>query len=289
MNVFETSPRRNAAVGRSVDICRWALGGPGRSALCSRVLRSPNRRPRRQRRLPPPRCPRRRATRRGALGRRGRSNAAKIAELTERIERGEQERQTSVSPADLERLRRLRLLRPASATAASAGFATPGNMRQFPQYSQLLLDVPGRHPVDRGQHARRGGGPGRRARRIPRFDSVNSDGAAGFILNEINLRPRYQLSDNAILRASVNFVPRTRIGLRAGRLRRRRPGRARVPADPRRQDVDLRRQDDAGVRHRVQGAQVRPALRHHAVADRPLHDRAAARASRSAASCSTTG
>ena len=43
----------------------------------------------------------------------------------------------------------------------------------------------------------------------PRFDSVNSDGAAGFILNEINLRPRFQLSDRAILRASINFVPRT--------------------------------------------------------------------------------
>src|SRR5213075_1494572 len=36
-----------------------------------------------------------------------------------------------------------------------------------------------------------------------------SDGPAGFILNEINLRPRSHLSDRAILRASVNFVPRT--------------------------------------------------------------------------------
>jgi hypothetical protein len=43
----------------------------------------------------------------------------------------------------------------------------------------------------------------------PRFDSVNSNGAAGFILSEINLRPRYQLSDRAIMRASINFIPRT--------------------------------------------------------------------------------
>ena len=43
----------------------------------------------------------------------------------------------------------------------------------------------------------------------PRFDSINSNGAASFILNEINLRPRYQLSDRAIMRASVNFIPRT--------------------------------------------------------------------------------
>ena len=49
---------------------------------------------------------------------------------------------------------------------------------------------------------------------MPRYDSINSDGAASFILNEINLRPRYQLSDNAIMRASINFVPRTGIGLR---------------------------------------------------------------------------
>ena len=44
---------------------------------------------------------------------------------------------------------------------------------------------------------------------VPRFDSINSDGAPGFMLNEINLRPRYPLSDNAIMRASVNFAPRT--------------------------------------------------------------------------------
>ena len=43
---------------------------------------------------------------------------------------------------------------------------------------------------------------------VPRYDGINSDGAATFILNEINLRPRFQLSDNAIMRASINFAPR---------------------------------------------------------------------------------
>ena len=37
--------------------------------------------------------------------------------------------------------------------------------------------------------------------------------------------------------------------------------------------VDLRRQDRLGDRHRVPRAQGQPALRHHAVADRALHDR----------------
>ena len=63
-----------------------------------------------------------------------------------------------------------------------------------------ILGTPGEHP-------RRGRRPGRRAGMTSRYDSINSDGAASFILNEINLRPRYQLSDNAIMRASVNFAP----------------------------------------------------------------------------------
>ena len=53
-----------------------------------------------------------------------------------------------------------------SATAASAGSATPGHA-PVPAVLQLLVDVPGRHPGDRDQHARRGRRPGRRARRAP--------------------------------------------------------------------------------------------------------------------------
>jgi hypothetical protein len=58
----------------------------------------------------------------------------------------------------------------------------------------------------RGEPADLGDAPGLT---VPRYDGINSDGASSFILNEINLRPRYQLSDNAIMRASVNFAPRT--------------------------------------------------------------------------------
>jgi hypothetical protein len=83
-----------------------------------------------------------------------------------------------------------------------------GPMRQFPQYANyswtFLGDILATAINTRGEVADLGDAPD-----APRFDSVNSDGAYGFILNEINLRPRYQLSDRAILRASVNFVPRT--------------------------------------------------------------------------------
>jgi hypothetical protein len=43
----------------------------------------------------------------------------------------------------------------------------------------------------------------------PRFDSIHSNGAAGFLVNEFNMRLGYALTDRAILRTSVNFVPRS--------------------------------------------------------------------------------
>jgi hypothetical protein len=79
---------------------------------------------------------------------------------------------------------------------------------QFPQYSNyswtFLGDILATAVNSRGEVASLGNAPD-----VTRFDSINSNGAAGFILNEINLRPRFQLSDRAIMRASVNFVPRT--------------------------------------------------------------------------------
>lgn len=43
----------------------------------------------------------------------------------------------------------------------------------------------------------------------PRFDSIHSNGAAGFIANEVNMRLGYALTERAILRTSINFVPRS--------------------------------------------------------------------------------
>jgi hypothetical protein len=82
-----------------------------------------------------------------------------------------------------------------------------GNM-QFPQYAgyswTFVGDILSTAVNTRGEVADLGD-----AVDAPRFDSINSNGAASFILNEINLRPRFQLSDRAIMRASVNFIPRT--------------------------------------------------------------------------------
>jgi hypothetical protein len=81
---------------------------------------------------------------------------------------------------------------------------------QFPQFSNyawvFLGDILGTPVNTRGEVPDLGDAPGLTT---PRYDGINSDGAASFILNEINLRPRYQLSDNAIMRASLNFAPRT--------------------------------------------------------------------------------
>jgi len=84
-----------------------------------------------------------------------------------------------------------------------------GNV-SFPQYANyswvFLGDILYTAINSRGEVADLGDAPGLT---VPRFDSVDANGAAGFILNEINLRPRFQLSDRAIMRASVNFIPRT--------------------------------------------------------------------------------
>src|SRR6478752_1637319 len=56
----------------------------------------------------------------------------------------------------------------------------------------------------RGEVADLGTAPG-----VTRFDSINSRGAPGFIVNEVNLQLRSALTPTALLSASVNFTPRT--------------------------------------------------------------------------------
>src|SRR5205085_1204133 len=60
--------------------------------------------------------------------------------------------------------------------------------------------------------------------------------------------------------------------LRARRFVRRRHRAGRMASDRLAAHVDLRRQDGSGVRHRVPGSQVRPAVRNHTVVDLALHD-----------------
>lgn len=56
----------------------------------------------------------------------------------------------------------------------------------------------------RGEVADLGTAPG-----VDRFDSINSRGAPGFIVNEVNLRLAARPASNAIITTSINFTPRT--------------------------------------------------------------------------------
>ncbi len=139
---------------------------------------------------------------------------------------------------------------------------------------QVRLGVPGRHPRHRrSTRAARWRISATPPAPPPRFDSIHSGGAPGFIANEINMTLTSGLAPSAVATASINFMPAQRLELQPGRLRRRRHRPARVDADPLAEDLDLRRQVRLGARHRVPRAQVEPALRHHAVAHRALHDR----------------
>jgi hypothetical protein len=80
--------------------------------------------------------------------------------------------------------------------------------RQFPDRANFawtfLGDILATAVNSRGEPADLGDAPG-----IDRHDSVDSDGAAGFLVNEVNMRLGYQLSRRALLRTSINFVPRS--------------------------------------------------------------------------------
>jgi len=130
----------------------------------------------------------------------------RITELTERIERAEEERRKNVPALTWNGYVDFGFFAPIG--NGGAGWIRDSGNVAFPQYAAyswvFLGDILGTPVNSRGEVASLGNAPG-----IDRFDSVNSAGAGGFIVNEINLRPRYQLAENAILRASVNFIPRT--------------------------------------------------------------------------------
>src|SRR5580692_9524382 len=97
-------------------------------------------------------------------------------------------------------------------------FATEGNgsgiVRDeghmlFPQYSNygwlFYGDILSTAVNSRGEVADLGDATGA----PPRFDSIHSGGAPGFIANEINLNLTSGLGPTAIATASINFTPRT--------------------------------------------------------------------------------
>jgi hypothetical protein len=90
------------------------------------------------------------------------------------------------------------------------GFIEDIGQNTFPQYRNygwtFLGDILSTAVNSRGEVADLGNPPGLDR---PRFDSIHSQGAPSFIVNEVNLRVGYALTDKAILRTSINFMPRS--------------------------------------------------------------------------------
>jgi hypothetical protein len=87
--------------------------------------------------------------------------------------------------------------------------AGPATARAYPEYMNryawvFLGDILATAVNSRGEAADLGDFAG-----IDRFDSVNSNGAPGFIINEVNLTLNAALSQSALATASVNFIPRS--------------------------------------------------------------------------------
>jgi hypothetical protein len=75
----------------------------------------------------------------------------------------------------------------------------------YQRYTWTFLgDILGSPVNTRGEAADLGQAPD-----VNRFDSVHSGGKPGFIANEVNMRLEYALAERAIMRASVDFVPRS--------------------------------------------------------------------------------
>jgi hypothetical protein len=134
----------------------------------------------------------------------------RIAELNDRLLRSEEARLKSVSPLTWNGYVDFGFFAP-NGNRGAGWIQDLGNV-YFPQYSNyswtFLGDILATAVNTRGEPADLGNEMAT-GLATPRLDSINSDGAPGFIVNEVNLRPKYALSENAILRSSINFAPRT--------------------------------------------------------------------------------
>jgi hypothetical protein len=138
---------------------------------------------------------------------RSRLLAQELAELRERVQKAEDERrQAATSPLSLSGYVDLGFFVPLG--NGGVGWVRDVGNRQFPELETFgwtfLGDILGTPVNSRGEAADLGDAPG-----VDRFDSVDSDGAPGFIVNEVNLRVGYTLAESAILRTSINFLPRS--------------------------------------------------------------------------------
>ena len=129
-----------------------------------------------------------------------------LAELRERLKRSEDAARNTKSPLTIGGYADLGFFVPRG--NGGAGWVRDAGNVQFPEYSAFawtfLGDILATTVNTRGEAADLGEGPG-----VNRFDSVNSNGAASFMVNELNLRLGYSLTDQALVRTSVNFMPRS--------------------------------------------------------------------------------
>jgi hypothetical protein len=91
-----------------------------------------------------------------------------------------------------------------------------GPNRYFPaethNYSWVFLgDLLAPAVNSRGEPASLGNPPG-----VTRFDSIHSDGAPTFIVNEVNLTLNAAVGENALATASMNFLPRSGVNFSLG-------------------------------------------------------------------------
>jgi hypothetical protein len=130
-----------------------------------------------------------------------------LQELRERLQRAEDARTTEVSPLTISGYVDLGFFVPIGNDGV--GWVRDAGNQQYPEYANygwtFLGDILGSPVNSRGEAADLGDAPG-----ADRFDSVDSDGAPGFIANEVNLRLGYTLAKSAIMRASLNFMPRSK-------------------------------------------------------------------------------
>jgi hypothetical protein len=93
---------------------------------------------------------------------------------------------------------------PNSATSAYAAY--------HKQYGWVFLgDLLAPAVNSRGEPASLGNLPG-----VDRFDSINSGGAPGFIVNEVNMTLTAAIAESALATASVDFIPRSGFDFRLG-------------------------------------------------------------------------
>jgi hypothetical protein len=90
-----------------------------------------------------------------------------------------------------------------------AGYIEDYGHLLFPRYNGqfgwvFLGDILATAVNSRGEVADLGTAPG-----VDRYDSIHSQGAPGFIVNEVNLQLRSALTPTAIVSTSINFTPRT--------------------------------------------------------------------------------